>query len=257
MIGIAWEQALAGDDYDETITSYHELRQRAFDNAVASTARLANIYVSSIGIVSEATDVVITVSELSEGNLTAAVGLFPVLPARIIDDAASGIIRIVLPTGETLDEFTKVGRIVWGAESGLGYIVRSEMTYEAKMVNGRLAKLLGRAQNPGGGNGPAHDDLVRLLARLRIDGGDVEYATINRSLRTATGLDGLGELGRRRPDAIIVRRNGMVDLIEVRSQGQEQEDVEDLLRRIRSVLPDQHRGGIYGYNLDGSLFLQD
>lgn len=257
MYGIAWEQALACDDYDETITAYQELRQRAFSNAVASSARLANIYVSGIGILSEASDVVVTVSELSEGNLTAAVGLFPVLPARIIDDAASGIIRIVLPTGETLDEFRKVGRVVWGAESGLGYIVRSEMTYEAKMVNGRLVKLIGRAQNPGGGNGPEHDDLVRLLARTRIDGGDVEYATINRSLRTATGLDDLGELGRRRPDAIVIRRDGRVDLIEVRSEGQEQEDVEDLLRRIRDALPAQHRGSIYAYNLDGTLFLQD
>jgi hypothetical protein len=254
MIGNAFERALQQDNYDELIMNYLELRQAAFENAAAASALMANIYVQSIGIFSEATDVVVSVSELTDGNLTAAAGLFPLLPGRLLDDTAQGVLRIVRPGGETLDEFVKRGRIIHGAESGLGFIMRRDMPIDGKMVNGRAALLLGTAQNTGGANGQAHADLVRLLTRQRIDEGDVEYATMNRSVRTATGLDDLAVIQNLRPDSISVRRDGRVDLIEVRSDSQSQAEVEAMLNMIQALLPPDHRGDVYGYHLDGTRF---
>lgn len=256
MIDEAWQRGLAGDDYDEVIDDYLELRQAAFENAASATALLSNIYVQSLTIFAEGADVVVSLSDLSEGHLQAAIGLFPLLPARIIDDTAGGVLRIVRANGDTLDEFVKRGRIFYGAESGLGFIMRKEMPIEAKMVNDRLALLIGTAQNTGGPNGQLHADVVRLLARERINLGDVEHATMNRSMRTATGLESLAGLENRRPDIVAVRRDGKIDLIEARSDSQSQADIINMLQELMLALPEGRRGSMYGVELNGDRFFE-
>src|SRR5690606_30763267 len=174
---------------------------------VDGAARAAEVYVSAVGLVSEAADVVLTVHELSEGNITAAVGLVPFIPAGVLDNAVKVIVR-TSDGVQSLARFIRVGRRIMGEESGLGFIARRRMAIKGYNVNGRMRLVLGTAQETGPGDEIWHAELVGLLAVERVHVGDVEWVTMNRSFKTATGLDDLGPIGRRRPDVIAVRADG-------------------------------------------------
>ncbi|MEI9983504.1 MAG: hypothetical protein WDN69_10030 [Aliidongia sp.] len=79
--------------------------------------------------------------------------------------------------------------------------------------NGRPVTIYGQAERSSSktdGHAEAMNDLAEALARS----GNYEYITIQRSLRTATGRVGTS---RNIPDVIGVRRNGLVDQFEIRS----------------------------------------
>ncbi|MGP1310004.1 MAG: hypothetical protein ACTS27_07400 [Phycisphaerales bacterium] len=244
------------DDFDDILEIYDDIRIAAFDNATRATALVAGMYVQSIGIISEGTDIVISVSELSDGNLRAAIGLIPLLPSRLVDDATEGVLRIAQPGGGYVDEFVKRGRIFSGRDSGLGFIVRNDMPVDYRIVNNRLCLLIGTAQDTDGPNGAIHADLILQLARARIDVGDIEHAMMNRSMFTATGLEGLGTIRNLRPDVVAIRRDGKIDLIEVRSVSQSTDSVTTYLQDIWLGLPPDHRGSMWGVDLDGTYFFE-
>ncbi len=77
-MGESYFQALGCEEFsDDWIEAAAFFRGRRFQEVASSTATLADLYVSSIGIVNEGFDTVQSLYELSNGNYYAAAGLLP------------------------------------------------------------------------------------------------------------------------------------------------------------------------------------
>ncbi|MCB9838971.1 MAG: hypothetical protein H6813_06490 [Phycisphaeraceae bacterium] len=115
------------------------------------------------------------------------------------------------------------------------------------VCGGELRLLLGTVQNTGGANGIAHAATCERLARLRIAGGDVEFAVMNRSLRTGSGLDRsvLGEFADWRPDIMVIRSDGKIDLYELESLSDDFDEMVQKLSDMMAALPEGMRGEIH------------
>lgn len=96
-----------------------------------------------------------------------------------------------------------------------------------------------------------HAATVEALARARYDGPDAEYTVMNRSLKTASGRTDLGDVSGWRPDITVVNRNGKVDLIEVKSASNTEQELIDKLRSMKNAMPANNQGEIFLYNTDG------
>jgi len=83
--------------------------------------------------------------------------------------------------------------------------------------------------------------IARQVQRM-TQSGEYEYITFNRSWKVTTGLkDAAGEL---RPDIIGVRRNGVVDAIEVMSRTDKYPQLIKRLNEGLQTLPAQNRGTV-------------
>lgn len=69
--------------------------------------------------------------------------------------------------------------------------------------------------------------------------------------RTGIPRAQLGEVADWRPDLIVVNRNGKVDLYDVLSPSQTEEELIDKLRQMRAALPPNNRRHIYLYDTSG------
>jgi hypothetical protein len=225
LIDQAFEAAAAQEHarFDETIQTYDQLRMAAFEYAVAATAAISNVYISSVGIVSEGVDVVLTLHDLSQGQYASAIGLLPFISAPMVSAAK---ITIVAGAGTAAATVAYVvGDVVRHFPPGvsdIGWVKRYNMPRRVRGPAGRKpAVILGLGQDAGGASGAEHAAHSEHLANVAADVGDVEYITLHRELRTATGLDNLGNAGGKLPDLVVVRRdaNGSpkVDLYEIQS----------------------------------------
>jgi len=126
-------------------------------------------------------------------------------------------------------------------------------TREVRLKNGKAVLRLGTPQNTGGQFGAQHAETVLNLANGQLDDATSEYIVMNRSLKTITGRTDLGSQGSKLPDVGIVRRDGAVDLIEVQSpNSQTVPELMDKLKAMRLALPEQNRGTVFVYTLDGT-----
>ena len=125
--------------------------------------------------------------------------------------------------------------------SGLRVVGRPGMDYEiVKDVKGRSVRIYGQAGSSSTTLG--HDETILETARALAKSGEYEYLTTQRSWRTATGRVGTS---RRIPDIIGVRRNGVVDGLEILSQSDLPKILENRLDEGRSTLPDWRQGDIF------------
>lgn len=123
--------------------------------------------------------------------------------------------------------------------SGLEVVKRPRMTTrEIVAPNGNKLTVYGQAE-ASSSTTPGHAEAMNALAERLAATGEYEYVTLQRAWRTATGREGTSGL---RPDVIGVRRNGIVDAWEVRSEGQTVEELLEKLRDGRSTLPIERRG---------------
>jgi hypothetical protein len=102
-LGISLERALGTvqvrnqiptDDFDAIRDSYRQ----SVRYAAAAVAAGANFYINGIGVVFEPVDVVITVNELSQGNLHAVIGFIPFISANVLKQGA----KIVVKNGDNV-----------------------------------------------------------------------------------------------------------------------------------------------------------
>ncbi len=107
-----------------------------------------------------------------------------------------------------------------------------------RATNGRKLTVYGQAEYSSSTTAGHADAMNNLVERLAAS-GQYEYVTLQRSLRTATGRVAPS---RSIPDVIAVRRDGAVDLWEVRSNSQTAEELGIKLERDMQSLPVQRRG---------------
>lgn len=237
---------------DEAIQTYDEARLAAFQRAVETTSLIASLYADSVGILSVGADLVLAINDVSEGEYLSAVAFLPFVPKTMVENGARVIVRgfdgIVLAV--------KRGRVVVleGANppnmtTEIGYIARTNMPHaEIPNPSGRPTILLGTAQTVEEGAGETmHRLTVARLAHEAGKTGEYEYIVMNRSLKTATG--GLSA-DNRFPDITLVRRDGRVEMVEVRSNGQTAAELELKLEQMLETLPPERRGTSRVENMD-------
>jgi hypothetical protein len=101
-LGISLERALGtrqvlrvlGADAD----TFRKAYAQTWRNSFAAVAAGANFYINGIGVVFEPVDVVITVNELSQGNLHAAIGFIPFISGSVLKQGA----KIVVKNGDNV-----------------------------------------------------------------------------------------------------------------------------------------------------------
>jgi len=256
------------DDFDDALETYNELRQVALQNAAGATAAIANAYASGLRVLSEGTDVVITIGELAGGEIglvEAGLTAMPFLSRPVVDFGTKAITRT--DAGDVL--FRRGGdapgldrRALQGADSaqhGMGFIPRRDFIeshiFEIRADNGQISLLVGKAQNTTGQPDDLHAATVTALAESRYLDEGAEYTVMNRSLKTGTGRTDLGLQAGKRPDILIFNRDGTVDLYEIKSPSDEIDDLITKLQDMRAALPDppageQHK--IFLFNTDGT-----
>jgi RHS repeat-associated protein len=88
---------------------------------------------------------------------------------------------------------------------------------------------------------PGHDETIGAVAEELAKSGEYEYVTMQRSWRTATGrVSKSGKI----PDIIAVRRDGRVDVFEVASKSDTQDDLQRRMAEGMNTLPEGKRGTI-------------
>jgi hypothetical protein len=124
-------------------------------------------------------------------------------------------------------------------ESGLDIVNRPNMPVQTLTDSqGRDVKVYGQAGNSSSTT-PGHGETMDALVQSKAPTGDYEYFTLQRSLRTAT--DRTSSNGRI-PDVIGVRRDGKVDVWEVKSKTDTDDDLQFRLDQIKNSLPAERQG---------------
>lgn len=236
------------DEEDDPLHSLREMQDREFGYTAGSAAIIAGLYVSGIGVVSEGADIVITVHELSQGNVYAAVGFLPFVPATVVNGT-----KVTVKLTDASREIVKVGRVSKYSDHGLGWIHRSGMPYESYTIGTQTTFKLGSAQHTGGVNGDVHFLSMESIADQIIQSGMADYVVMNRSIRTCTGFDRLDIPGvwNKRPDLFHVDRDGVIHIHEVVSPGsQTARDMWDKIDEIAAEFPAHMvvRGHVYKLN---------
>lgn len=219
-----------GDEDADAIALFEQMRQEAFDDATATAAALSTAYITGVTVVSEATDVVVSVSEVAQGNYSAGWGLVPMVPFTAVSTGS----KLVLKTVNGTQIVQKVGQVTLHFPD-LGWIFRRGMPVQhGPLVNGRRTIIIGTPQITGPNSpGAAHALKCQEIGDAAAAIGDAEYVVYNRSLRTATGKekseltvvvdDVTINVADWRPDVIVVRRgpNGrpIIKIWEVERQG--------------------------------------
>ncbi len=246
-------------DNVEDIQNILDLQQLALQNAIDATVLISNLYVSSVGILSEGADLVITINDFANGDLSlveAGLAAMPLISAPLVETAAIGR-RAILRT-DTDQEICRVGdsalhpqsskRTLRGIDSGqfgVGWIPRPNMIRQATNNDGKIALLLGTAQETGH---PNHATICTVLANGRFTENTTEYILLNRSLKTSIGRTDLGVVSNWRPDTIVVQRNGLVDLYEVKSSTDDLGSLAEKLADMQMAIPPSNRGNIFLYD---------
>jgi len=252
MIGLAFERAVAQEPFDEELSNYLTLRAQAFDNAAAAAAIIATAYGSGFAVASEGADFVLTVSEVTDGNVTAAIGFIPFVPATV---TRAGRVIIKFEGNAAFEKITDITRrnhIAKGLDSGIGFILRRNMPWEEfRAVDGSVTIRLGTAQEVVDKYGSTtHAATVLRISEEMARTGEYEYITMNRAWKTAVAdnppLTGLTT----RPDIIGVRRDGTVDAIEVISGGQTGPQLLGRLDQEMNSLPTHIQGDVFARPLD-------
>jgi hypothetical protein len=225
--------------FDATIDTHAELRQIAFDDAVAvaATAAISNVYISSVGIVSEGVDVVLTLNEVSQGNFAASVGLLPFISGPIVNNTYRCILR-------TLDGTTIIRKVgeVFEHFPGLGWVYqrRMEIRFGQPDADGLATIVLGTGQRTVPPNDAIHAAKCEEIAFQWAGQPGFEYVVMNRSIHTCTGLQGLGGVADLRPDVFGVLRGTdgqpVFYIRELRSPSQSRPELEAKLLQIRDAL---------------------
>jgi hypothetical protein len=244
------------DDSDGNIELYQDLVRRATLNAAEGAAQFANLYVAGIGIVSEPVDLVLTVNDIVEGRPEAAIAALPLVPRILTDSGHKGIIRVLRAAGDDVGRFVKIGRVIRPGDCPLGFIPQRDIPVTGRLINDRLTLLLGRGQETAAEHGQQHADAMEYFARVWMDQGDSAYATLNRAMVTATGLENLGSIALRRPDIVSVRPNGKIDVIEIRSPSQSYSQIQAMLDEVWNGLPLNYRGSRIGMDMNGAIFYE-
>ncbi len=234
-VGLARRQV--HEDPDHPLQTYAELRQAAFDDAVACTAAISNIYISSIGLVSEGADFVLTINDLFEGRYTSAVALLPFISAPMVNNTYRCILRgvdsapLIRKVGEVCEHFP-----------GLGWIYQRRMNirFGTPNADGFATVVLGKGQRTLPPNTDVHAAACETLAFQWANQGGFEYVVMNRTTHTCTGIPGLGDAADLRVDVFGVMRGAdgqpRFVLREYRSGTQTQQELRAKLDHIKDVL---------------------
>lgn len=265
---LLFERAKVAEFLDDpaAVQTVLDLQRAAFQNAVEYSAAITNLYASSVGIASEAADIVITVGQFASGQADGfdlALAFVPFVSSPIVDSIAIGRKSLIrADTGERVlarggGDVVLDRRALWspgGSGPKLGVIPRPDMWAfrESRTINGKTILLLGIAQETGN---PNHGIISRYLASVRFADEQSEFILMNRSLKTATGRTDLGAVSGWRSDMVVVRRGdgtgGKVDLYEVQSDSDRIEDLIDKLNAMWISLPPAFRGRLYLYDKNG------
>jgi hypothetical protein len=99
-LGVSLEQALGTRQVREQIpdNEFDAIRDSYRQSLRNAAAAGANFYINGIGVVFEPVDVVITVNELSQGNLHAAIGFIPFISGSVLKQGA----KIVVKNGDNV-----------------------------------------------------------------------------------------------------------------------------------------------------------
>ncbi len=237
-----------------------DLRALAFQNAVDATAAISRLYVEGVGIVSEAADVIVTVTQFANGEISgfeAAFAAVPFIGGPMVDVGRRAVVRnvdgrIILSRGDDLPGLDR--RALRGVQSGprgVGLIPRKDFNQaqilELRGADGDFSILLGTPQVTSGN----HAAIVESFARMRFTDGSADYIVMNRSLKTATGRTNLGGVSGYRPDIAVVNRDGTVDLYEVQSMHDDPSVLITKLRQMIAPLPPGNQGKLYFVDIDG------
>ncbi len=88
---------------------------------------------------------------------------------------------------------------------------------------------------------PGHKTTMENIAGREASSGEYDYLTMQRSLRTTTGR---AINSRTVPDVTGVRKDGIVDIWEVASQSDDEEELLARGKAALSTLPVQYRGKV-------------
>lgn len=138
---------------------------------------------------------------------------------------------------EVLDALAAVGRA--GEESGLQVVFRRDMPLRlAPSKQGQKVPIFGSSKSSS--KTYLHAQTIDRLAGEFADKGDVAYIVLgDRSWRTATGRVASSN---RRPDLVVVRKDGRVDAYEVLSNHDSVAILEARLKEGQRSLPARHQG---------------
>ncbi|HBS29608.1 MAG TPA: hypothetical protein DEB06_09210 [Phycisphaerales bacterium] len=250
-----WNEQLHQDP-EAPLRDYLLIQQAALNDALELAAYTAGLYIEGIRFVSVGADLVMSVAGLAQGDFEEAIALLPLVPS-----AVTGGTKLVLRVGGA-ERLNKVGEFIrhlpcdaldrvpcpsvpgWAVERGV-----HRRTVRA--ADGQDTIIVGRGHLPAASrSGPEHAAYSELLATQRGGDGTAVYVMQNRTLRKSTGVETLGEQGRKIPDLVVGRRDGRVDIYEIESCGDNIDDLTAKLVAMRNALPPDMRGDIYPIRLE-------
>ena len=239
-------------DPDAPLLLYDQLRAMAAENAFAASAKLAELYVTSIGFVNEGADFVLTVNAVANGQISASVGFLPFVPASA---ASSGKVLLLwggVATFEKIRDRIRRYDILIARESQIGVVMQRNMPWrDIVSAGGQRTLLLGTAQEVYTKYGSTqHASTVLRIAEELAASGQYEYITMNRAWKTAVTRNPPITPLSTRPDIIAVKRTGKVDAFEVASEGQEELDLLNRLIAEMNSLPHEIQGSVRTFPLD-------
>lgn len=160
--------------------------------------------------------------------------LYVVAAYLAIEGARMGVVKAG-PLRNALAETGRAGE--------LGVIGRRNMDFQIVADSqGRRVGIFGQWENSTSKT-PFHNETMGRIATDGAKSGNYLYFTVQRNLRTSVGrLEGLTNDDI--PDVIGVRRDGRVDMWEVRSASQTRDELTTKLENIMNTLPAQRRGQI-------------
>ena len=124
-------------------------------------------------------------------------------------------------------------------DSGLSVVPRPGMGSETVTDrNGRPVTIYGQS-GQASSTTPGHGPMMQNIGESWAHSGEYDYVLYQRSVRTATGRVGTST---NQPDLIGVRRDGKVDMIEVRSKTDSMQQLQQRLTDAQNSLPADRRG---------------
>jgi len=216
---------------DGAVVDFIELQQTALENSIRQAAAVANIYLEGFRIISTPADVIISVGEVSDGDLLAGLNVLPFVSSSV---TAGLKVTVMTATGVLLAE--KIGKYTKVMGAKVGFKLTRRINREVFEAGNRRVVLLGKPQWTKKGDAPTtHAFTVkRRSTELAMSG---QYSQISMNCQWDTIIDTAalptGVKWNTRPDIIAVRWDGTVDVIEVLSPTN---DVDDVERKVRAVL---------------------